>query len=273
MNRLKEFSRFFSVVFVVVSLLTMDTARDLLQHPDVPPSVGLAPERTPVFHERVSDEPDIPGSLSVLESVAIFQEFVSDDELGFVEPAPDILLQDDDMSLVFPPYLSQRSNLPSAVSVNVPSNSGFFLWDLLDGIAGITRSFINAVGRFFLSLFQIIGEAVNAILNGLKWLFIPSRQSFATFRDDILQSFDKKFGSVFSALNYLNMRFSDLRARNMQNEFVSVFPQGSFLYGMKINFLAGGMGILGWARFVITGTICLVTFLICFHKVTSMVEK
>ena len=160
-----------------------------------------------------------------------------------------------------------------AASVGTNSNSGFFLWDLLDGIASFFRNTINAIGRFFTSLFQVIGEGINALLRGLQRLFIPSRESFASFRDDILQTFDKKFGSVFSALNYLNMRFSDLRARNMRNEFVVTFPRESFFHGMRIDFLAGGMGVLGWARFVITGLVCLVTFLICLHKVTSMAKS
>ena len=161
----------------------------------------------------------------------------------------------------------------SASTLSISSNNGFFLWDLLDGIAGFFRDGINAIGRFFSSLFQVIGQGINAILDGIKFLFIPSRESFTRFRDDILQTFDKKFGSFFSAINYLNTRFADLRAKNMQGEFNVTFPKESFLHGMTIDFFAGGMGILGWARMVLTGVICLITFLMCYHKVTSMIKS
>ena len=271
MNRLKGFSRFFSVAAMVAFLLTMDTAKDLFQRPDDDLNAGFSPGSGPAVYESAADGRAVADNVVVIEAAAAVQKFILDDEPGMTEPAPD-----DALPFILSPYMSQRSDAlisPTSASVNTSSRNGFFLWDLLDGIAGIGRSIVNTVGRFFTSLFQVIGNVVNAILDGLKWLFIPSRQSFTSFRDDILQSFDKKFGSVFSALNYLNTRFSDLRSKNMRNEFIAEFPQESFLYGMKIDVLAGGMGLLGWARFVITGVICLVTFLTCLHKVTSMVEK
>lgn len=170
-------------------------------------------------------------------------------------------------------------------------STGFDLWDLLDGLGGFFRDLINYIGRFIANVISAIKNATNAVLNaiskiikaigegisyilsGLKYLFIPSKESFTSFRDDILTRFDKKFGSVFSALSYLNNRFRGLGAkRDLRETFKVTFPDNSFLRGLSIDFLSVAAPVLAFFRFCITGFVCLETALMCYNKAISMVN-
>lgn len=169
---------------------------------------------------------------------------------------------------------------------------GFSLWNLLDGIGGFFRDLINAVGGFFedvilalkylgnaildgfVKIVKAIGNAIGYLLSGIKWLFVPSKESFSNFRDDILTRFDKKFGSVFSALNYLNTRFGSLEAKSdLYDTFKITFPKESFLYGLSINLLSSPLPVLMFYKFCLTGLCCLVTALMCCQKVIAMVKQ
>jgi hypothetical protein len=170
--------------------------------------------------------------------------------------------------------------------------SGFSLWNLLDGLGGFFRDLINSIGRFIANIIsaikngfnaaldamakiiKAIGNAINSLLSGIKWLFVPSKESFSKFRDDILSSFDKKFGSVFSALNYLNTRFKNLSAKSDLPEIFKItFPKSSFLYGVSINLLSSPLPVLQFIRICMTGFCCLITAISCYHMVIGMVEK
>lgn len=151
---------------------------------------------------------------------------------------------------------------------------GFSLWNLLDGLGGFFRDLINSIGGFFKGLLTAIGNAISFLLSGLKFLLIPSKESFSNFRDEILTTFDKKFGSVFSALNYLDARFQNLEAYSgLRNIFKITFPKGSFLYGVSINLIGDSIDFLIFIRVCLTGLCCLVTALICYHKVIAMTSK
>ena len=145
-------------------------------------------------------------------------------------------------------------------------DSGFFLWDLLDGIGGFFLDVINFIGGF-------IKSAVDMLLSGLKFLFIPSKEFMANFRDDILNRFDDKFGSALSAINYLNGRFGGLKAKSgFGSEFVVIWPRGTFMQGMSIDFLAFIMPALGFIRLVSTGGICYMTAMTIYNKVHDMIN-
>lgn len=169
---------------------------------------------------------------------------------------------------------------------------GFSLWNLLDGLGGFFRDLINSIGGFFvnlisalknaanfivdavLSVVKAIGNAIGFLLSGLKALFIPSKESFSKFRDDILTRYDDKFGSVFSALNYLKIRFGMLTAKSgLTESFKIIFPRGSFLYGISIDLLASPYDVIMFIRGCLTGFYCLSTGLICYHKVIAMTSK
>lgn len=169
---------------------------------------------------------------------------------------------------------------------------GFSLWNLLDGLGGFFRDTINAIGGFFANMISALKNAANALLDaitkvisaisnaiswllsGLKTLFIPSKESFSNFRDDILTTYDKKFGSVFSALDYLDTRFKGLEANDKYLEpFNITFPKGSFLSGLTVNLIENTMPVFSFIRVCMTGLCCLVTALICYRKVIAMVNK
>lgn len=184
-----------------------------------------------------------------------------------------------------------------ALTMNVfaagEDDTGFFsLWDLLSGIGGMFRDLINYIGQFIANIISAIkngvnaligavqkviaaiGSAVNYLLNALKYLFIPSKEFLSNFRDDILAKFDKKFGSVFSALNYLKERFKGLSAKkDLRDIFKVSYPPGTFMYGISIDFLAYASPVLEFFRFCVTGFLCYWTAMTCYNKVIGMVNK
>lgn len=168
-------------------------------------------------------------------------------------------------------------SLALTLSVFAASDSvggGFSLWNLLDGLGGFFRDLINAIGGLISSIISALGKAISFLLSGLKALFIPSKESFSNFRDEILTRFDDKFGSVFSSLNYLSTRFGTLTAKSgLTESFKITFPRNSFLYGLSIDFLASPYDVIMFIRFCFTGFYCLSTAFIIYNKVNAMADK
>ncbi len=135
-------------------------------------------------------------------------------------------------------------------------------FNILDGIGGFFRDMING-----------IGEGISYLLDGIKRLFVPEKETFSKFRDNILNKFDEKFGSLFSAVKYLQERFSDLRGKSGMDEvFKIVFPRSSFMSGSTLNLLPFMAPVLAFVKLVATGGLCLFTFLTFYHRILDMIN-
>lgn len=78
-------------------------------------------------------------------------------------------------------------------------------WDFLNVIGSFFSSILNGIGTF-------IANAVSAILDGLKALFVPPDGFFENAFNKIKNNFNSKFGGILETANYLSNSFKNLKS-------------------------------------------------------------
>jgi|GEM_PF-2423360 len=150
------------------------------------------------------------------------------------------------------------------LGVYAVDGDGWGLWDILDGI-----------GDFFRDLFDVIANAVKALLDGLKYLFIPRADYFTRLWQRIHGRFSEKFGFIASLILDLGERFGRMKAYQggVEQLFVLRFPAGHLLGSASVNLLDGAFGVIEMIRGALSGSVVVITTLICYKKVIGMINS
>lgn len=148
-------------------------------------------------------------------------------------------------------------------------------------VASFVLSAILFTGVFTVPVYAIgdddgwfVDGIVSGLIEGLKDLFIPDADYFEDFREDIQNRFDKKTAGVTNAIGYLRERFSELKSyKDLNGIFTVIWPKNSFLSGIRANFLSLGAPILSFVRDCTTGLVAVLTAILCYRKVITLVNR
>jgi len=114
---------------------------------------------------------------------------------------------------------------------------------------------------------------LEALLDGIKYLFIPDSDYFIRLWEVLHDGFSAKFGGIFSIVTYLGERFTSMRAYNgLESLFTLRFPKGSLFGGISINLIGDSLNVLTMIRGAFSGFIVLLTVAFCYRKITSMIN-
>lgn len=147
-------------------------------------------------------------------------------------------------------------------------------WDIVDSIWNSARGILDGIGDFFSNLIKAIGNAVNALLNGIKRLFIPHDDYFPRFQNKIFDSFNKKFGGIIYISNYLKNKFSNISSYKKSSGILTLkFPKGTFFVGNSLNLLSYADYFFPLIRSVLTGFVTLLTVAFCYQRVRALIKN
>jgi len=125
----------------------------------------------------------------------------------------------------------------------------------------------------FRNLFKLLNDFLGALLDGIKYLFIPHSDYFTRLWKVLHSGFSEKFGGITSIVNYLGDRFASMKTYNgLESLFTLRFPKGSLLGGISIDLIEGGLNVLTMIRGAFSGFIVLLTVAYCYRKITSMIN-
>lgn len=139
---------------------------------------------------------------------------------------------------------------------------GVGLWDILDGI-----------GSFFDWVVDSIGNAVIALLDGLKALFIPQTDYFPRVQKRLQDKLGERFGGLLSSMKYLRERFAALKAYpGLNKEFTVKFPKGHLLGGVSVNLIKDVPAVIAMVRGAFSGFVVLLTAAFAYRKITAFIN-
>lgn len=143
----------------------------------------------------------------------------------------------------------------------------------VNGLSGLFGRVISSIGNGINKVGTFISNAVNALLEGLKRLFIPSSDFFERSFKDINSIMAKKFGAFKGSIDYLTDRFKKLKDYNdTSGLFTLEFPKNHILSGLSGNILSGFSSFVKLLRNIFTGTIMLTTVFFVYKRIRILLK-
>lgn len=120
----------------------------------------------------------------------------------------------------------------------------------------------------------LLGGLVDGFLNGLKSLFIPDDNFFASFNADIQSAIDRKTGGLATYFSNITNEFNRLQNSHSTNNALTLKMPDNHLYngyrGVSVNLLGGIDSFSVWFRGLFSAFMVITTIILCYRRVISL---
>lgn len=134
-----------------------------------------------------------------------------------------------------------------------------------DDEPGFVGTIISAVGDYIEGLGQ-------TLLDGLKFLFIPSDDYYPRVAERLQSAFSEKFGGLVDLIRYLKDRFSNLPTYR-KDLLVLQFPPDHLFGGKKVDILANSQGLATMVRGALSAFVVLSVAAYVIRQVQGMIRE